>query len=114
MRLQIAKHHCHPGIAAILLLGALAVTQAIAYKVERVCAVSKDLNPQGETWQQAGCATLPGTKQRGCQGSTPKIGAPPKVVCRTVVRAARPGEDEAAAAAEKAKKPIPKKANTPH
>ena len=98
MRLQIAKHHCHPGIAAILLLGALAVTQAIAYKVERVCAVSKDLNPQGDTWQQAGCATLPGTKQRGCQP----------------VRAARPGEDEAAAAAEKAKKPIPKKANTPH
>ncbi len=99
---------------AVLAFGMLAVFAANAYKVERVCEESQELNPKGEQWQQPGCATKAGTKQRSCEGTMPKIGAPPKVHCRTVVRDTRPGEDEAAASADKSKKPVEKKANTPH
>ena len=114
MRLQMSLRDCHLGVVATLLLATFAAADLSAYKVERVCEESKDLNPKGDTWQQPGCATKPGSKQRGCEGTTPKIGAPPKVHCRTVVRNARPGENEAAAAAEKDKKPVEKKSNTPH
>ena len=113
MSLQTSSRGGHIAFVAMFLLETFAVADVIAYKVERVCEEGQELNPKGDTWQQPGCATKPGTKQCGCEAATPKIGVPPKVHCRTVVRDVRPGENEAVAAAEKDKKPVEKKSNTP-
>ena len=46
MRLQMSLRDCHLGVVATLLLATFAAADLSAYKVERVCEESKDLNPK--------------------------------------------------------------------